>query len=77
MIYFEAIDSIVSAIKERFEQPSFNILLDVEQLLLKSINGEDYKHGDIFRDDIDPSALPSELSIITTTYLQRWKSSSF
>ena len=69
--YFEAIDSIVSTTKDRFGQPSFHLFSDVEQLLLKSINEEDYQQElinllKIFVDDINPSALPSELSIIST-----------
>ena len=72
MIYFEVIHSFVSAIKDRFEQPSFNLFSDVEQLWLKSDNGEDYHQEldnflKIFKDDINPSALLSELSIISTT----------
>ena len=70
-IYFEAIDSVISIIKYRFEKPSVNLFSDVEQLLLKSVNGEDNQQEldnflKIFRDDIDLSALPSELSIIST-----------
>ena len=30
MIYFEDIDIIVFAIKDQFEQPSFNLFLDVQ-----------------------------------------------
>ena len=41
VIYFEAIDSVVSAIKGRLEQLCFSLFSDLEQLLLKSINGED------------------------------------
>ena len=39
-IYFETINAIHNALKERFEQPSFIIFPNVEQLLPKSINGE-------------------------------------
>ena len=41
VIYFEAVDSIVSAVKDQFKQPSFNLFSDINQLMLKSINGED------------------------------------
>ena len=43
VIYFETIDSFASAIKDRFEQPSFHPFSDVELLFLTSINGEDYQ----------------------------------
>ena len=39
-IYFETINAIHNALKERFEQPSFIIFPNVEQLLPKAINGE-------------------------------------
>ena len=71
VIYLEAIDSIISAIKDRFEQPSFAIFSDVEQLLLKSIKGDDYRQelanfSKVFKGDIDQSALPVELAIFGT-----------
>ena len=68
-MYFEAIDSITSAIKDRFEQQCLTVFSGVEQLLLKSINGEDYQREmdsllNIYGADIDSSALPSELLIL-------------
>ena len=43
VIYFEAIDSIVFAVKDQFKQPSFNLFSNIKQLLLESIKGEDYQ----------------------------------
>ena len=37
-IYFETIDAVHNALRERFEQSSFIIFSNVEQLLLKSIH---------------------------------------
>ena len=68
-IYFETIDAAHNALKERFEQPSFIIFSNAEQLLLKSINGESYqkKYDDfvsVYADDVQTTALPSELLIL-------------
>ena len=42
-IYFEAMDHIVQAITDRFDQEDFVVYLDTEQLLLKCVRGEDYQ----------------------------------
>ena len=57
LIYFEVLDSIISVIKERFNQPRFQAYMRMESFLLKAIDGsctkeehdlllENY-HGDI------------------------------
>ena len=70
-IYFETIDAVHKALRERFEQPSFIIFSNVEQLLLGSINGESYQkeYNDfvsVHADDVETTALPSELLILRT-----------
>ena len=72
-IYFEAIDVIVSSIKERFEQPAFKIFTEVEQLLLKSISKkpaeEEMKTVKAsFCDDFDDQSLPCELELLPTIF---------
>ena len=72
VIYFETINAVHKALKERFEELSFIIFPKVEQLL-KSINGEIYlKDYDDFvsvcADDVETAALPSELLILNTLF---------
>ena len=72
-IYFATIDAVHKALKERFEQPSFIIFTNVEQLLLKSINGESYQKEydnfvSVYADDVETMALPSELLILRTMF---------
>ncbi|XP_057290813.1 zinc finger MYM-type protein 1-like [Hydractinia symbiolongicarpus] len=72
-IYFEAIDVIVSAIKERFEQPAFKVFTEVEQLLLKSISKtpaeEEMKTVNAsFCDDFDDQSLLCELKLLPTIF---------
>ena len=68
LIYFEEIDTVIMAIKDRFEQPSFKFFSSIEQLLLKAVNGESYEikmeELNNYHDDIDFSALPAELQIL-------------
>ena len=41
-IYFETIDAVHNALKERFKQPSFIIFSNVEQFLMKTIKSWNY-----------------------------------
>ena len=40
-VFYESIDVIVSSIRERFDQPCFQVFEQLESLLLKSLQGED------------------------------------
>ena len=67
-IYFEGLDGIIAAIHERFNQPSFIAYLNLESLLLKALNSEDYSDSlrylnDNYSDDVDVTALKAELPI--------------
>ena len=70
-IYFEAVDSILTEIKDRFEQPCFIIFSNVEQLFLKSIKKECYQQElddllPLYCKDVDATALPTELLFLQT-----------
>ena len=72
-IYFETIDAVRYAPKERFEQPSFIIFSNAEQLLLKSINGESYQKEyedfvSVYADDVETTVLTCELLILRTVF---------
>ena len=64
----EAIDAIINSVKDRFEQPGFQVFGQVEQLLLKSIR----KNSAVdemetlqanFKGDYDPNFLMTELEL--------------
>ena len=66
-------DDVHNALKKIFEQPSFIFFSNVEQLLLKSINGEIYQKEydnfvSVYADDVERTALPSELLILRTMF---------
>ena len=39
--YFEAVDNMISAIRERFKQPSFEVYENMESVIVKTIASED------------------------------------
>ena len=65
-IYFEALDAIVNAINDRFDQPAFELFSQVEQSFLKSVKKQDVtdelkmveKH---FKNDYDEESLIAKL----------------
>ena len=70
-IYYEALDLIVSLIKDRFDQRDYNVYMNCEQLLSKAAAG-----GDVYKDefltvtsfygsDFDPRELEAHLSTFT------------
>ena len=72
-VSFETIKAIHKALKERFEQLSFIVFSNKEQLLLESINGESYqKEYDnfvlVYTDDVETTAFLSELLISRTMF---------
>ena len=69
-IYFEAIDVIVSSIKERFEQSTFRIFTEVEQLLLKSISKKpaEEEMKTVKASFCDDQSLPCDLELLPTIF---------
>ena len=80
-VYYEAIDLIVSAIDQRFNQESFSSYAQMETLLVKAANGEDYEAEFKFleasySEDVDTGALPGQLSTLEVM-LKEEKTSCF
>ena len=72
-VCLETFDAIHKALKERFEQPSFIVFSNVEQLLLKSITCESYQkqHDNfvlVYADDVEATAFLSEPLISRTMF---------
>ncbi len=45
VIYYGALDCVVSSINDRFEQPGYQMYCRLESLLLKAANKEEYEDG--------------------------------
>ena len=67
-IYFDALDYIINSIKDRFEQPDYQIYVNLENLLLKAAYEEDFEHEFIevvtfYKGDFNANRLRSHLQI--------------
>ena len=72
-IYFDALENIISAIKDRFDQPGYQIFSDVEQLLLKAISKENYgdelrRISERYSGDFDSLVISPELDLLPTIF---------
>lgn len=68
-VYYEALDLIVSAINQRFNQKSFSSYAQMETLLVKAANGDNYESEFKFletsySEDVDTGTLPGQLSVL-------------
>ena len=68
-MYFQALDAVISAINNRFEQPTLKKFRNVKELLLKAINKADSSKElkvleSNFRGDFDHNQLEKELHLI-------------
>ena len=71
-VYFEAIDLLVQAIQDRFDQAGYQVYCCMEALLLKAIGKESYSDElkrilDVYVDDLNAPNLAAQLQILSTT----------
>ena len=72
--YFEAIDLVVSCIKNRFDQDDFEIYALCEQLLVKAANKESFitefeQNANFYADDFKPNTLETQLKMLPLLFL--------
>ena len=72
-IYFEALDYVVSSIKDRFDQPGFKVYKNLEELLVKAANKQDYSTEiqevlALYGDDLDKSEFMTQLQVFITNF---------
>lgn len=73
MQYFETLDLAIAGIKNRFDQPGYAMYSNLETLLLKTANQEDYsteleKVLSFYGDDFNKSLLETQLHILGSKY---------
>lgn len=66
--YYEALDLAISGIKDRFDQPGYTTYQNLEELLLKAANNQDYsaelkKVVEVFGDDFNEIELTAQLQL--------------
>ena len=71
-IFYDANDTVIMAIKDRFEQPSYKFFSTIERLLIKTINSEpcetELEALNKYKDDFNVLALPAELLTLRTIF---------
>ena len=68
-IYYGALDHVVGAIRDRFDQPGYNTYRNLEELLLKACRGENYNAEldfvcEFYKDDLSKAQLDSQLPLL-------------
>lgn len=70
--YFEALDLVVNCVKDRFDQPGYQVYRHLEDVLLKSVRGDKTYTEDLdfvikfYCDDLDQTSLSSQLETFTS-----------
>ena len=68
-IYYEALDLVIMGITERFDQPGYKVYQNIENLILKVCQGNQFEDELDFvcthyQDDIDKYQLQSQLPLL-------------
>lgn len=73
-LYFEALDLLISCIKDRFDQPGYRVYCNLEALILNAANGiplDEDRFNDImqlYASDLNEPLLKSQLLILQTHF---------
>ena len=71
--YYEALDNAISCLKDRFNQPGYNVYCNLENILIKASIQEDFKEPlkavfDLYKDDIEPVISTAQLLTFGVTF---------
>ena len=72
-VYYEAVDLITTCINNRFDQPGYKIYHNIEDLLLKAFNTENYDEElnfftQFYGSDFDGYLLKTQLEVLSTDF---------
>lgn len=72
-IYYEALDLVINAIKNRFNQPGYVMYKNLETLLLSAANGKEFEEHfktttEFYGTDFTPTILKAQLEILATHF---------
>ncbi len=73
--YFEGVDLAINTIRDRFEQPGYEIYQNLEKLLLKAATGKDFKQEfdfvtTFYHNDLQPDNLQAQLITFKIDFLE-------
>ena len=65
-LYYEAIDNIICSLRNRFDQPGYEVYCKLEELLIKASSKEDFKDPfdfvcQFYKEDFQPDLLRAQL----------------
>lgn len=68
-IYYEALDFVVQAVSDRFDQPGYRVYQNLQELLLNACKGDAYQDQleavlDIYKDDLSKLELEAQLPLL-------------
>ena len=71
--YFECLDLIINHIQDRFDQPGYSVLKNLEDVLLKAAWNENYATElefvlSVYKDDFDASRLKTQLELLSSSF---------
>jgi hypothetical protein len=73
--YFEAVDLVMASVRERFDQPGYRVLRNVEDLLIKSAQPEQQERSveldavcEFYSSDLDKDRLNVQLDMLRTHF---------
>ena len=73
--YVEAVDSCMAALKERFDEEIYSVLMNIETVLINASNGCAFELNDavkrLYKDDLDFDQLKAELMLLEGIISQR------
>ena len=77
-LYYEAIDTTVSCLKDRFEQPGYQIYSNLEQTLIKACQGKDFKEEldficAYYKEDLQKELLHVQLQTLTVDFKPKYE----
>ena len=77
-LYYEAIDIIVSCLKDRFDQPGYQIYSNLEQLLSKACQGKEYDEElhfvcDYYKEDLQQELLRVQLQTLNVDFKSKFE----
>ena len=80
-MYYEALDSKISCLKDRLDQPGYKIYCNLEELLIKASMRDDFKEPfqavcDFYQDDLNRDLLEAQLITFGITFRSATTSSS-
>lgn len=79
-VYYEAIDNTISCLSDRFDQPGYRLYSNLEQLLIKASQQQDFSDPfkaicDFYKDDLLPKELEAQLHTFGIDYQRAMKES--